>query len=123
MPLDFILAGKVLLSSPLYVKGFYFVPGTCERRIGVTEGDNENFFPDIWALRQVDLSLTKNFQLPFVTSATRIWARVDVLNVFNTKNYVNYFSNPLNANFGDISNNGIGGNPPRTFKLSTGFSF
>ena len=123
LPLDFVLAGKVLLSSPLYVKGFYFVPGTGERRIGVTEGDNENFFPDIWALRQVDLSLTKNFELPFVTSETRIWARVDVLNIFNTKNYVNYFSNPLNANFGDISNNGIGGNPPRTFKLSTGFSF
>lgn len=123
LPFDFILAAKLKLESPLYVKGFINDPVTGVRRIEAIEGNNKHFFPDIWALRQLDLSLTKNFQMPFLSPTTRLWARVDVLNVFNTHNFTQYNSNPNDPNFGEINSLTMGGNPPRTFKLSAGFGF
>lgn len=123
LPYDFILAAKLKLESPLYVKGFINDPVTGIRRIEATEGNNKHFFPDIWALRQLDLSLTKNFKMPFISSTTALWARVDVLNVFNTHNFTQYNSNPNSPDFGEINSLTMGGNPPRTFKLSAGFTF
>lgn len=123
LPFDFTLAAKLKLESPQYVKGFFFEPGTGIRMIGVTEGNNKHFLPDIWALRQLDLSLIKNFKLPMLSDSTSLWARVDVLNVFNTKNFTQYNSNPLSPDFGEINGLTTGGNPPRTFKLSAGFAF
>ena len=121
LPLDFTVSGKLTLASALYVSGFTTDPVTGERLIKAIEGDAP--IGDTWALRQVDLALTKYFAMPFLTADTRVWARVDVLNVFNTKNFTQYNSNPNSPDFGEINSLTMGGNPPRTFKLSTGFSF
>lgn len=92
-------------------------------------GNNKSPFivGNIWALRQLDLALTKYVSLPFLTDETRIRLRVDV---FNEWNFVNFNGNArdnnpddANGSFGDVSNFGTGGNPPRTFKFSVGVSF
>ncbi len=49
--------------------------------------------------------------------------RVDILNLFNDRNYVDYNNDPNSPNYLKISGIGVGGNPPRTVKLSAGFSF
>ena len=68
--------------------------------------------------------------MPFLGDESRIRLRVDVFNVLNEQNFVNYNGNARdnnpdddNGDFGDVSNRSIGGNPPRTFKFSVGFSF
>src|SRR3546814_13513814 len=71
---------------------------------------------DRWGLRQLDLALTKYFPLHFVTDESQVRLRVDVINVFNDRNYVNYFNNPSNANYLQRNGYGVGGNPPRTIK-------
>jgi outer membrane receptor protein involved in Fe transport len=132
LPLGFTLSSKLTLASPPYLKGFTNDPVTGERRIVGTFGNNKKPFivGDIWAIRQLDLALTKYVGLPFLSQDSRIRLRVDVFNVLNEKNYVNYNGNAndnnpndVNGSFGDISNFGTGGYPPRTFKFSVGFSF
>lgn len=133
LPWDFSLSAKLTLASPPYVIGRGF-PGEPfgNRELRVVEGDNENTFVigDLWALRQMDLALTKYFSLPFLSANSRARLRIDVLNVFNEKNFTQYNDNgtdddpnDANGSFGNVSGLGIGGNPPRTFKLSAGFSF
>ncbi|WP_342251516.1 TonB-dependent receptor domain-containing protein [Sphingomonas sp. OTU376] len=148
-PLGFTFSGKVTLSSAPFVKGFYNDTAGI-RHIAVIEGNNKQPFilGDLWALRQVDLAATKYIKLGFLGNS-RVRLRVDVLNVLNENNYTTYNSNftdtnpaPLfnrdnkvvgvvnaagnpvdNGRFGDLSGFSVGGNPPRTFKFSAGFSF
>lgn len=131
LPLEFLLSGKLTLASPPFLKGFNNGPNG-ERIIQGVVGDNKHPFivGDIWALRQVDLALTKYIALPFLSDDARIRLRVDVFNVLNEENFVNYNGNArdnnpddVNGSFGDVSNFGTGGNPPRTFKFSLGFEF
>lgn len=125
LPLNFILSGKLTLASPPYIYGIRGLTNA-ERRPVVTEGRNKHPFIlpfDIWAFREVDLALTKYIPFHFINKDTALRLRVDVLNVFNTKNFVNYNGNANSPDFGTISNNVIGGNLPRTFKLTAGFSF
>ena len=74
-------------------------------------------------LTQLDLAATKYFNLPMISEDTRLWFRVDVFNVFNRKNWNLFESCPCSPNFGDRIGLDVGGNPPRTFKLSAGASF
>lgn len=150
VPLGLTLSGKLTLASPPYIIG-RGLPGqpVGNRQLRVIEGNNEQPFiiGDLWAQRQVDLAVTKYLPLKFITRGSRIWIRADVLNVLNTANYTQYNNNgtdndprPLldshnnlivyppgtpaqNGLFGDISGLSMGGNPPRTFKISAGFSF
>lgn len=78
---------------------------------------------DLWALRQLDLALTKYFPINAFSTESTLRVRLDVLNVLNAANYVNYVGNGTSPQFGEFDNFGIGGNPPRTFKLSLGMSF
>lgn len=132
LPLEFVLSGKLTLASPPFLAGFTNDPNTGERLVVGTFGNNKNSFivGDIWALRQLDLALTKFIPLPFLTDDSRIKLRVDVLNVLNEQNYVSYNGNArdnnpndVNGSFGDLRSFSIGGNPPRTFKFSVGFEF
>lgn len=130
LPLEFTLSGKLTLTSPPYLKGFTNDPDTGERLIIGTVGNNKHPFivGDLWAVRQVDLALTKYVTLPFLSDESRIRLRVDVFNVLNEANYNTYNGNanddnPADGDFGDISSFAIGGYPPRTFKFSVGFSF
>lgn len=132
LPWEFSLSGKLTLASPPYVIG-RGLPGEPfgNRQLRVIEGNYRNTFivGDLWALRQVDLALTKYFSLPFLGDS-RARLRLDVLNVFDEENFTQYNgdgvdNNPNDTNglFGDVSGLGIGGNPPRTYKMSFGFSF
>jgi outer membrane receptor protein involved in Fe transport len=149
LPFEFTLSGKVTLASAPYLKGFSNT-STGLRIIRVIEGNNAQPFilGNLWAHRQVDLALTKYLSLGFL--GTRLRFRVDVLNVLNEHNFTQYNTNandadatplfdgdnnvigrynPTNGNaidngaFGDLSGFTMGGNPPRTFKFSLGFSF
>lgn len=149
-PLGFTLSGKLTLATAPFVIGRGF-PGepSGNRQLRVIEGRNRQPFliGDFWALRQIDLAVTKYLPLKFVGSDTRVRFRVDILNVLNDYNFTQYNSNATdndprrlvydnnvpviyptgtpaqNGAFGDISGFSTGGNPPRTFKLSAGFSF
>lgn len=150
VPFGLTLSGKLTLASPPYVMGRGF-PGdpVGNRQLRVIEANNKQPFiiGDLWAQRQIDLAVTKYLPLQFLTKGTRVWIRADVLNVLNEANYTQYNTNgtdndprPLldkhnlpifyppgtpaaNGLFGDISGYSMGGNPPRTFKISAGFSF
>lgn len=150
VPLGLTLSGKLTLASPPYVIG-RGLPGEAvgNRQLRVIQGNNQQPFivGDLWALRQLDIAATKYLPLKFVTKASKVWIRADVLNVLNYHNYTQYntngtdsdprllldsHNNPVvyppgtpqqNGLFGDISGYSMGGNPPRTFKISAGFSF
>lgn len=115
-PLDATLSSKLTVASPPFVKGFVNQQtAPFERLVEATEADT-------W-LFQLDLAATKYFRLPMLSEDTQLWFRVDVFNVFNRKNWNVFESCPCNANFGERIGLDVGGNPPRTFKLSAGASF
>ncbi|MDP9422116.1 MAG: TonB-dependent receptor [Pseudomonadota bacterium] len=115
-PFDATVSGKLTVASPPYVKGFVNQQSApFERLVEATEAET-------W-LAQLDLAVTKYFQLPMLSDDSEIWFRVDVFNVLNRKNWNVFESCPCSANFGERIGLDVGGNPPRTFKLSAGFSF
>ena len=116
LPLDFTLAGKFQIASPIWLKRFVSFPGTPPRRdVSAIETAGNG---DLWGYRQLDLSLTKYVNLGLLNRDTQIWFRVDVLNVFDDHNY-NGFSDVTGKRNTSLAIDG----PPRTVKVSTGFSF
>ena len=117
IPFGFVLSGKFQISSPRYLKRFTFVEGDpLSRDVDAVKTESNG---SKWGYRQLDLALTKYVPLGFLTDETRIWFRVDVLNVLNDRNW-----NSFNAITGERNPNNLGiDGPPRTFKLSSGFSF
>jgi len=117
VPFGFTLAGKFQIASPRYLQSFTFIqnnPQSRNIRAVETEGNGSK-----WGFRQLDLAVTKYVPLRFLTDDTRIWFRVDVLNVLNDRNW-----NSFNDVTGKRNLNAFGiDGPPRTFKLSSGFSF
>lgn len=119
------LSGKFQVQSPKFVKGFVNQDTAPFERLVVGTFVNTD-----WT-QQLDLALTKSFGLPFLYDTAQIWVRADVLNVFNTHNYVDFNTNPNDTTrvpnsptiFGERTNFNIGGYPPRTFKFSVGFEF
>ncbi|RYD68218.1 MAG: TonB-dependent receptor [Sphingomonadales bacterium] len=116
LPLDFVLAAKFQIASPIWLKRLVGFAGTPPRRdvqAVETEGNGSS-----WGYRQLDLALTKNIKLGFLNEDTRIWFRVDILNVLDDYNY-NGFSDATGLRNASLATDG----PPRTFKVSTGFAF
>lgn len=72
-------------------------------------------------IKQLDVSLTKVFELGVVESDIRL--RIDVINLLNTKNYTGFEGFGGSENFGQRINENTGGNLPRTIKLSASWSF
>jgi len=125
LPFGFALSSRVTLASSPYVKGFLNQQtAPFERLVLATEARGGS-------LQQVDLALTKYIPLGFPTNDSRLRFRVDILNLFNDRNFVNFNSNPADMTrdvgsptiFGERTGLGIGGNPTRTIKFSAGFSF
>ncbi len=129
-PLGITLGGKFQIQSPPFLKGFLnqqqapferLVVGTVAESLGDWR----------WGRRQLDLSATKYFGLPFVLEDSSIWMRLDVINVLNDRNYTNFNGNVNDTTrepnsptiFGERVGFGTGGNPPRTLKVSAGFRF
>ncbi len=131
LPLGLMLSGKLLLESPPYIYGIRKadVPDT-ENYPGVpvtTEGRNKHPFllGDLWAIRQLDLALTKYIPLNSIYDGARLRLRADVFNVFNTANRTAYVGNANSPDFGLLqpNNYATGGYPPRTVKFTVGLSF
>ncbi|WP_326523326.1 TonB-dependent receptor domain-containing protein [Sphingomonas sp.] len=117
MPFGLTMGGKFQMSSPQRLNQFVTVPGTPPTRTITSQLAEGN--GDLWGYRQMDLSITKNIPLRFLTDDTRVWVRADIINLFNDRNY-NGFSAATGLR--DPNNFNIDG-PPRTIKVSTGFNF
>jgi hypothetical protein len=116
MPFDLTLSGKFQISSPMWKKRFVSFPGTPPRRdVQAIETQGNG---DRWGFRQMDLALTKYIKLGFLTDSTQVWVRADIINLFNDRNY-NGFSDVTGLRDTSLATDG----PPRTIKVSTGFSF
>ena len=117
LPTNTTLSGKFVISSPRYLNSFVRTPGgtpPVEVVTVETEGNG-----DRWGFRQLDLALTQNISLGFLSDQTRLWIRADVINALNDRNY-----NSFNGVTGERNRNALGTDgPPRTLKLSAGFEF
>jgi outer membrane receptor protein involved in Fe transport len=119
IPYGITLATKFQIASPVWLKRFVSTPGVgapgTKDIVAIEAAGNG----DKWGYRQLDLSATKEFKLGFLTDQTRVWFRIDIINLMNDRNY-----NGFNSTTGlrDPNNYGIDG-PPRTVKVSTGFNF
>ena len=117
IPHGFVLSGKFQIASPRYLTRFTFVEGDpLSRDVSSIETEGNG---DRWGYRQMDLALTKYIPLKFVSDETRIWVRADVINLFNDRNYNSFSAVTGERNLNNFNIDG----PPRTVKLSAGFSF
>lgn len=127
-PIGLTLSAKLTMQSPIYVKSFINTASPYARTIVGTEVMG---LGDQWGKRQLDFAFTKYVPFSFISDEARIRVRVDIINVMNDRNYVDYNSNPLDTTrtagsptvYRERVGYGVGGNPPRTIKLSAGFSF
>ncbi|WP_306003468.1 TonB-dependent receptor [Brevundimonas sp. C43] len=123
LPLDFQLSGILTLGSgtPYNVfdgtgSQFYFRP------YGAYPEKEQFFLPNAFAYRNLDLRLTKNFDVP---GAGELSVYVDAINVFNFSNYSGFdggtgsATNP-NPNFGRPSSVLF---PTRSFQIGARYSF
>ncbi len=127
-PIGVTLSAKFQIESPLYQKAFINRSVPFER---VIIGSQVESLGDIWGRRQLDFAITKYIPLGFINEDTRIRLRVDIINLMNDRNYIDFNNDPNDT----VRNAGsptvyrervgynVGGNQPRTVKLSAGFSF
>ena len=120
LPIGVTLSGKFQIESPSFQKAQVDSADPFLRQIvgSVTRGNG-----DRWGRRQLDLAVTKYVPIGFVNDQARLRFRVDVLNVMNDRNFVDFNNNPLDPQYRQQVGYAVGGNPPRTIKLSAGFSF
>jgi outer membrane receptor for ferrienterochelin and colicin len=96
LPWGLTLSAKLTIATPLPKNdvacyGEIFANGSgCVPMSGVPHASKFLFGGDIWGYRDIDLQLTKDFR---ITDDTKIYARFDILNVFNWKNYSDYTTN------------------------------
>ncbi len=67
----------------------------------------------------MDIALTKYVQIGFPNDEARVRLRVDIINLFNDRNFNSFSSITGKRNLNNLNIDG----PPRTIKLSAGFSF
>ncbi len=120
MPMGFTLSGKFQIASPKYLTELVSTAatGTTPPTRDITSVETEGN-GDRWGYRQMDLSITKYVPLRFLTEESRLRFRVDIINLFNDRNYGGFSAATGLRNQNDLSLDG----PPRTIKLSAGFQF
>jgi outer membrane receptor protein involved in Fe transport len=117
IPMGITLAGKFQIASPKYLAAFIDTTGTPPSRTIIstkTEGNG-----DLWGYRQMDLSATKYVPIKFLSEEARLRFRVDIINLFNDRNFAGFSATTGKRNLNQYNMEG----PPRTIKLSAGFSF
>ena len=119
-PIGVTFSTKFQIESPTYLKTFLDTSQPFARTLLGRQADS---LGDIWGRRQLDFAFTKYVPLGFITDQTKIRMRLDILNVMNDRNYVDFNNSALDPNYGQRSTYSTGGNAPRTIKLSAGFSF
>ena len=121
LPIAATISGKFVIASPPYLKSFIDLGGaTPSRNVISNEADGNG---DRWGFRQMDVAITKYIPLAFINDISRLRFRLDVINLFNDRNYVDYFGNPADPRYLQINGIGVGGNPPRTLMFSGVFEF
>ena len=127
-PLGITLSAKFQIESPTFQRALLNTSTPYQRTL---VGSEVFALGDRWGRRQLDLAFTKYVPLKFISDETRIRIRVDIINAMNDRNYVDFNNNPADNSRTDGSESiyrenstySIGGNPPRTVKLSAGFNF
>lgn len=117
IPLGITLSGKFQIASPKYLAAFIDQAGTPPIRDVQSIETKGN--GDRWGFRQMDLSITKYVPLGFLSDESRLRFRVDIINLFNDRNYSGFSAITGLRNENDLGLDG----PPRTIKLSAGFQF
>ncbi|WJG08970.1 TonB-dependent receptor [Aliiglaciecola sp. LCG003] len=123
LPWQINFATKVTLKSAAPFYGTDCRAGWSDCKYSIGYQQEKSFAIGKWAYRQIDLSLSKDFNL----GDGAMYVRLDVLNLLNTRNYGvsdNWFGGAgeeLPANNG--AHNGVIVGPTRTLKLSVGYNF
>ncbi len=123
LPWDMILATKIVFATPIPHNDItcYGTPGTAFPQGGQCTA--VSFTAPGMGIRTVDLQLTKNIQ---IGDLWKLYVRLDALNVFNTKNLVDYQawtgSNGL-INHEEYNPNGNITGTPRQLRLTFGAKF
>ncbi|MEL7730326.1 TonB-dependent receptor [Citromicrobium bathyomarinum] len=117
LPTETTLSGKFVYSSPRFLNSFVRTPGGTPPVEVVTVETAGN--GDRWGFRQLDLAITQNIPLSFLSDRSRIYVRADIINAMNDRNYNSFNSVTGERNLNSFSTDG----PPRTLKLSAGFEF
>ncbi|HET9817963.1 MAG TPA: TonB-dependent receptor [Rhodanobacteraceae bacterium] len=126
-PWGLTFSGKLTLATPTPADGFfhYAYPATAPNGAnnvsvaGIPSGGKRFVIGGpIWGYRDIDLAVIKNWH-PF-NNDVNLYGRLDVLNVFNYKNFVNVLTTP--QTFFPISYNTTGNitGVPRTIKFTVG---
>jgi len=122
---------KLTLATPLpkddvACYGATFADGsTCVPLAGIPRGSKFLVGGDIWGYRDIDIQLTKDF---VINQDTKIYARFDILNLFNWTNYADYNTNwgsggVLNDNPVSYNKKGNITYVPRTARFTLGLKF
>lgn len=127
-PIGVSLSGKFSIESPMYQIAQISSSDPFERRL---VGAFRDSLGDEWGRRQLDFAATKYINVGFPNGESRIRLRVDIINLMNDRNFVDFNNNPTDNTrtagspsvYGERSSFSVGGNPPRTIKLSAGFNF
>ncbi len=127
-PIGLTLSSKFSIESPLFQVAPFNTSNPYQRTF---VGAFRDSLGDQWGRRQLDVAATKYIPIRFVNDTARIRFRVDIINLMNDRNYIDFNNNPLDNSrtdgtqhvYGERSSFSIGGNQPRTIKLSAGFNF
>ncbi|WP_096876144.1 hypothetical protein [Methylomonas koyamae] len=118
LPWDLIFSTKLTLATPETRSGVNCNGGGCRFDTFAPRGEDFIFPGNWWGYRQVDVALIKSFDTPH---DTRMKLRLDVLNLFDFKNYAGFNSDFASPNFG--SPLGTLAGPGLTLKLTARLEF
>lgn len=127
-PIGLTLSSKFSIESPMFQVAPFETSDPFQRTF---VGAFRDSLGDQWGRRQLDVAATKYIPIRFVNDTARIRFRVDIINLMNDRNYIDFNNNPRDNSrtdgsqsvYGERSSFSIGGNQPRTIKLSAGFNF
>ncbi len=90
-PLGVTMSAKFQIESPTFQRALLDTATPYQRTL---VGSEVFGLGDRWGRRQLDLAFTKYVPLKFISDATRIRFRVDIINAMNDRNYVDYNNDP-----------------------------
>lgn len=97
LPWDLIFSTKLTLATPDTRSGINCTSGACRFDTFTPPGSDFIFPGQWWGYKQVDIALIKSFDTPH---DTRMKLRLDVLNLFDFKNYAAFNSDFASPNLG-----------------------
>lgn len=118
LPWDLIFSTKLTLATPETRAGVNCSGGACRFDTFTPPGSDFIFPGQWWGYKQVDLALIKSFDTP---RDTRMKLRLDVLNLFDFKNYSAFNSDFASANLGSPLT--VLAGPGMTLKLTARLEF